>query len=157
MSEKDEWDSQPEELRRVLLELERLRHADVALRGRPNWLKARRLAIFAECCKDREPLIEVMNTDPPCVLVGQVTYSEDAITKFDEGSERERWQGAGRARGSQGFVWLSTFERMAERGVGQWVWCRHRRGWIAARDVVTQRGRRIITLTDKRGRTGHMR
>jgi hypothetical protein len=145
-----EWAAQPEELQRVLIQLEQLRNADANLygRGRPNWEAARRLAITAECCQDRHPLVEVMNTDPPCVLVGQVTVSESAVTKFVNDEPRGQWQGVGRARAAEGLVWLSTFERMAATGGKQLVPCRHRKGWLAARDVVDQRGRHIATLAD---------
>ena len=143
MIDPKEWASQPEELRRALTDIEHLRRS-----GPEDWLKARRLAIFAHCCQDREPLIEVMNTDPRSVLVGQTTVSQTAITKFVDDEPRHPWQGVGRARGGQGLVWLSTFERMAETGGKQMVPCRHRKGWIAARDVVERRGRHVATLAD---------
>lgn len=129
----------------VLAQLERLRQADKPY-GRPkNWLKARRLVIVAACCQ-RSSLIEVMDTDPPCVLVGQVMVGS---VKAD--AERKPW--AGVRRGDQGFVWLSTFERMAEERSKQMVPCRHRRWWIPANDVVTLRGRHTLPLSDKPGRT----
>jgi hypothetical protein len=155
MSGPDEFAVQPEELQRVLIQLQLLRNADAALHGeRPNWLAARRLAIYAKCCQDREPLVQVMNTDPPCVLLGQVIYSEDALIRFvDSDLDRSLWQGAGQARGHEGIVWLSTFERMAERGGKQWLWCRCRRWWIDPADVVSLRGEHTDVLrTDISGR-----
>ncbi|HYB39187.1 MAG TPA: hypothetical protein VEF72_28005 [Mycobacterium sp.] len=119
-------DNEIDQLQRVMVELERLRNADANLygQGRPHWEAKRRLVIVAACCDDREPLVEVMNTDPPCVLVGQVVVSGAAVIKFVEGEPRRPWQGIGRARGSdsQGPVWLSTFERQTHpqfRGMRQ--------------------------------------
>ncbi|WP_322859153.1 hypothetical protein U8D42_03970 [Mycobacterium europaeum] len=125
----------------VLAELERLDRADAAVDGRPNWMRVRRLAIFAPCCKE-EPLIEVMNTEPPCVLVRQVTYG--ATDPAD--TERKPWSGA--RRGDVGVVWLSTFERMAEQGPPQIVPCRHRRWRVSATDVVNRRGRHVMSEAD---------
>jgi hypothetical protein len=103
----------------VLAQLERLR------RDRGAWAKMRRLVIAAPCCA-RSPLIEVMNTMPPCVMVRQVTYGH-----IDPGdSDRKPWSGA--RRGGQGIVWLAAFEQMAERNAKQYVWCRHRRWAIPA-------------------------
>jgi hypothetical protein len=93
---------QDDEYLPVLAALERLRRDDAALYGRPNWHKMRRLVIVAECCKE-EPLIEAMNTDPPCVLVGQITYGR-------ADPDRKPWWGA--RRGDQGSCG-----------------CRHSSGW----------------------------
>lgn len=111
-----------------------------SLRGNHKlWAEARRLAIFAKCCKE-EPLIQVMDTTPPCVLLGQPDYTR---TKSDD-AERKPWSGVRRGEG-QGIVWLASFEQMAERGVPQYVWCQHRRWAIPASDVFATRGRRYIT------------
>lgn len=132
---------------KVLADLERIRLADKPF-GRPRlWLRLRRLVIVADCCKEY-PLAEVMSTDPPCVLVGQVEVKSQPC------EERKHWAGVHGARGSQGVVWLSTFERMADANARQMVPCRHRRWWIPARDVVTQRGRHILTLADSSGQSG---
>lgn len=138
----------------VLAELQKLDRADQALDGRPNWLRVRRLEIVAECRKE-EPLIEVMNTEPPCVLVQQIAYGHADPAD----AERRPWSGARRAPrrpgalGDKGApVWLSTFEQMAEQGSKQMVPCRHRRWWIPAADVVTWQGRHVLSLTDEPGR-----
>ena len=130
----------------VLAELERLDRADAAVDGRPNWLRVRRLAIVAECCKE-EPLVEVMNTEPPCVLVQQIAYGH----ADPDDTERKPWSSA--RRGDVGPVWLSTFERRAEQGKPpQMVPCRHRRWSIPQADVVTLRGRHVLSLPDEPGR-----
>lgn len=155
MSEADEFAAQPEELQRVLIQLQSLRNADAKLHyERPNWLAVRRLAVYAKCCLDRDPLVQVMNTDPPCVLLGQVIYSESGLTQFVDGDpDRNPWQGAGQARGDEGFVWLSTFEGLAARGGKQWLWCRHRRWWIDPVAVVSLQGEYSDVLqTDTLGR-----
>ncbi|BBX63030.1 hypothetical protein MSAS_22040 [Mycobacterium saskatchewanense] len=121
----------------VLAALERLRGDHEA------WAKLRRLAIVAPCCKDRRPMIEVMQTDPPCVLVGQLSYGHTDLSDAD----RKPWAGA-RAYEEQGAVWLTAFEQMAERGLPQFVWCRHRRWAVSASDVVTRRGQHVLPLPD---------
>lgn len=154
MTDSDEFAAQSEEMQRALIELQVLRNADAALGDqRPNWLAARRLAIYARCCQDRAPLVEVMNTIPPCVLLSQVAYSSSAVTQFAErDADRDLWQGARQARGNQGLVWLTTFERQADRGGRQWLWCRHQRWWLSPGDVVTLRGEHADVLkTDTRG------
>ena len=154
MSDPEEFTTQPDELQRVLIQLQLLRNADAPLRRGPNWLSARRLAVYARCCQDREPLVEVMNTDPACVLLGQAAVGQSAIAKFEDvDTDRRRWQGVVDARGDQGIVWLSTFERMAECGGKQWLWCRDQRWWIDPADVVSLRGEHTDVLhTDITGR-----
>jgi hypothetical protein len=132
----DEWHSQPEEWR-VLIELEQLR------RDHRAWAMLRRLVIVAPCCP-RSPLIEVMDTDPPCVLVRQIAYGH----VDPDAADRKVWSGARRG-GQKGFVWLAAFERMAERGDKQFVWCHDRRWEIPATDVVTLQGRHVVPLPDK--------
>lgn len=153
----DEFFAQPVAIQNALLQLERWRAADAALNDeRPHWLANRRLAILAPCCVDRGPLVEVMDTEPPSVLVGQVSISEKAIEKFTSRQERAPWQGAGQARDSEGFVWLSTFEQMAERpGPTYKLWCRHRRWKLHPEVVVTLRGEHADALQPDN--VGHMR
>lgn len=150
MSNGDGFDAQPEALRRVLIHLESLRNADATLHGeRPNWLAERRLAVYANCCRDRMPLVEVMNTDPPCVLLAQASVSQSAVERSSEDNpDRPRWQGIGQARGNQGFLWLSTFEQMAKHGGKQWLWCRHQRWWMDPKAVVSLRGEHFNVLRD---------
>ncbi|WP_204802230.1 hypothetical protein [Mycobacterium riyadhense] len=54
----EEFAAQPPELQRVMVQLQALRNVDANLfgSGRPNWESKRRIAIYAECCNDREPL-----------------------------------------------------------------------------------------------------
>ena len=131
-----------DEYSRVLAQLEMLRRSG----DRGMWAALRRLAIIAPCCKDRRPLLEVMDTDPPVVLVGQVTYGE--VNPDDP--ERKPWSAA--QRGGQGIVWLAAFERMAERNAKQYVWCRHRRWPVPAADVVQLRGRHVLPGLDTQRR-----
>lgn len=131
--------SEPDEYSRVLAQLEMLRRCG----DRGMWANMRRLAIAAPCCPG-SPLVEVMDTDPPCVLVRQLSYGH---TDPDD-PDRKQWQGS--RRGDQGIVWLAAFERMAERRAKQYVWCRHRRWAIAAADVVARRGRHVLPRADKR-------
>jgi hypothetical protein len=140
----------------VIAALELLRRADEPYGHPKNWLKRRRLAVVAACCKDRPPLIEVMETNPPCVLVGGAAHGSTA-------AERKPWQGVGR-RG-EGYAWLSTFERMAGTNIRYWTWCEHHRWyvsaapapkavageaiWIPLDHVVTKRGRHVVPLADR--------
>lgn len=163
----EEFAAQPPELQRAMIELEKLRQADANLhgRGRPNWEAKRRLVIYAECCR-RWPLIEVMETSPPYVLIPQARVSKKAIADADDPAkraERKAWQGVGRARGSQGWVRLSTFEQMAGTNLTQWIWCHHRQWyiqeteapnvvvgnavWIPLDTVLTKRGRHVVSIT----------
>jgi hypothetical protein len=80
--------SQSDELSRIAVRLDDLHRSG----DHEAWAKLRRLAIIALCCKEDDPLIEVMDTDPPCVFVGQATVSESAITKFINDEPRERWR-----------------------------------------------------------------
>jgi hypothetical protein len=153
--------SEPDELSRMAVRLEMLRRSG----EHGAWAKLRRLAIVALCCKEDDPLIEVMDTDPPCVFVAQAAISEKAITEFVDDEPREPWQGVGRDRGGRGLVWLSTFERMAGTNIRKWVWCRHHRWyissaparksvvgnaiWIPLDDVLTKQGRRVMSVPDK--------
>lgn len=135
----------------VLGELAALEHSDAAY-GRPvNWLKARRLAIFAPCCQGREPLVQVMNTSPPSVVTGQVKYTPKAIADQDE--KRRAWQGATQARGERGVVLFSHFEQMVPTEMSQHVWCRHRRWAVPVSMIATARGRHVLPLEDNRGKT----
>jgi hypothetical protein len=136
------------------------------LGGHEAWAKLRRLAIVAPCCKE-ESLIEVMDTEPRCVLLPPVAVSQNAMTRLTDGEPRGRWQGFGRGGGPPGIVWLFTFEQMAKTNLKQWLWCRHHRFyisaapvpkpladaavWIPLDDVLTGRGRHILSLTDKLG------
>ena len=139
----------------VVAALELLRRADQPYGYPKNWVEQRRLAVVAECCKDRPPLIEVMNTDPPCVIVGTAEHAEPS-------AERKAWQGVG--RGGEGFAWLSTFEAMAGTNLRYWLWCEDHRWyvsaapaprsvaggaiWIPLDDVLTKRGRHVVALAD---------
>lgn len=130
--------SGPDDYLRVAAQLEKLRNCeDLAV-----WAKTRRLAITAPCCPGA-PLIQVMDTDPPCVLVRQIAYGH---TDPDD-PDRKPWQGS--RRGDQGIVWLEAFERMATTGAKQYVWCRHRRWAIPAADVTAHRGRHVLPQADK--------
>ncbi len=90
--------------------------------------------------------MEVMDTDPPCVLIGQVYVGNSQAS-----GDRKQWAGVRGARGSQGFVWLSTFADMADARSKQMVPCHHRRWWIQSVDVVTLRGRHTLTPPDTAG------
>ena len=93
-----------DEQRQVLAQVDELRRTD-----RRAWARLRRLVIVAECCQ-RSPLIEVWETDPPHVRMRQLKPG-----KVDPGdTERKPWSGS--RQGKLGFEWLSTFERMVERG-----------------------------------------
>lgn len=121
-------------------DLGQMKEALESIRGNHKlWAEARRLAIFADCCKEK-PVVEVMATAPPCVLIGQSDYSQ---SKSDD-AERKTWSGVRRGR-SQGIVWLASLEQVAESGdVFQYVWCRHRRWAIPVAEIVATRGRRYI-------------
>ena len=128
----------PDDYARVLAQLELLRRSG----DRRVWAKLRRLVIAAPCC-ERSALVEVMDTDPPCVLVRQLAYGHT-----DPGDpDRKPWQGS--RRGDQGIVWLAAFERMADRSAHQIVPCRHGRWRVPAADVVARRGRHVLPVTDK--------
>jgi hypothetical protein len=92
------------------------------------------LAIFATCCQKRKPLIEVMETNPSCVVMRVMAkYTSEASTALDEGAERRTCQGATQARGDLDVRWLSTCEPAATpTKVTQSVWCRHKREPIHA-------------------------
>lgn len=114
------------------------------------WAKLRRLQIVAPCCKS-EPVIEVMNTDPPCVLVAQPDYSG---ARPDD-PERKPWAGVrhgGRKfDGFTGIERLAINEQQAAAGGKQvkYVQCRHER-WAVPLDIVVNRqGRYVLTKEDK--------
>jgi hypothetical protein len=99
--------------------------------------------------------MEVMETDPPCVIVRGAEYAEPS-------TERKPWQGGG--RGGETFAWLSTFEALAGTNIRYWLWCRDHRWyvseaaaprsvaggaiWIPLDDVLTKRGRHVVALAD---------
>lgn len=133
----------------ALAQLEKLRRADEPY-GRPvNWLKARRLAVFAECCADRDPLLAVMNTSPAVVLIGQAKAAPGA----EPGSgPRRRWQGMTQDRGGFDVRLLECYPHPSAMVFH--VWCRHRR-WAVPVDVVfTHTGRRVLPVTDTDGHIG---
>lgn len=134
--------SEPDDYLPILAQLERLRRSG----DRRAWAKMRRLVIAAPCCAG-SPLIEVMDTTPPCVMVRQVTYGHTA----PDDPDRKPWSGG--RRGGQGIVRLAAFEDMAAIGVPQCVWCRHHSWSIPAADVVSLHGRHIMPLPDKPGHT----
>lgn len=145
-----------DELQTILAQLELLRRADDNLfgRGRPNWEAQRRLAIHAECCTNRGvPLIEVMNTEPRCVLVTQAAVGKSKQDNF--GDDRQIWQGIG--YGGQGFAWQSTFEAMAGTNLQYHLWCRHQRWYVsAAPGSLAVSGRAVwIPLDDVLHKRGH--
>jgi hypothetical protein len=107
----------------AIVALEQLRQADRAYGYPKNWVQRRRLAVVAQCCPNRAPLLEVMETEPPCVVVRGVKYGKAA-------DDRKPWQGAG--RGAESFGWLSTFEGMAGTNINYWLWCEHRRWYVSA-------------------------
>jgi hypothetical protein len=136
-----EFAAQHEELQRIMIQLTQL------WIDRRAWAKLRRLVIFAPCCK-RSPLLEVMDTDPPSVLVwGQLDYGHTDPTN----PERKPWEGSRRGKGFPPPARLATFN---ERGIKPYAWCHHQRWAIPPDAVLSLRGRRDVTaLADK---PGHM-
>jgi hypothetical protein len=161
---------------RVLGPLELLRRSG----NRALWAKVRRVAINASCCTEVGPLIEVMETDPPCVLVSRPVVSASAVTDFikgkprvqfnDDGEVEGLWRGFGRDQSGPGIVWLSALEQMAGTNLRQQLWCEHHRFyvsssrapkavergaiWVPLNDVLTRRGIYVVSVPDKSGHLG---
>ena len=108
------------------------------------WAKLRRVMIVAPCCKS-EPLIEVMATDPPVLLVAQPDYG-GART-----DDPQRKPFAGVHRGGTGVERLAAVEQAAERGGHQSkiVWCRHQRWNVPLDAIVTGQGQYVLTGADR--------
>jgi len=133
----------------ALAQLEILRQADAPY-GRPvNWLKARRLAVFAECCQDREPLAQVMDTKPPVVVVGQMKITPEELSHSGDDRPRRHWQGATQDRGGFDARLLSSFPRTTEMKYN--IWCRHRRWGVRVDEFFTRTGRHVLSLPDNVG------
>lgn len=137
----------------VLGQLEVLRQSDKPFGGEPvNWTAARRLAVVAECCPDREPLVQVMNTCPPSVVTGQAGFTPTAPALTGD-EERLQWQGLTQDRGGTGVVLLSQFESVIPTRMVQHVWCRHRRWAVPVAVIVNGHGRHVLPHSDKPGKS----
>ncbi len=130
--------SEPDELSKMADRLDEL----LKTGNRQAWATLRRLRIVAPCCP-RFTLVEVLSTTPECVRVRQVNAGH--IRAGDP--DRRRWSGV-RSAGLD-TMWLSAFQRMAEAGSKQMVFCKHGRWWIHASDIVTRQGRYVLSQSDK--------
>ena len=90
--------SGPDDYLRVAAQLEGLRDCERPRRVGEDAALGDRSSVLHQ-----RPAYQVMDTDPPCVIVRQIAYGHTDPNDPD----RKPWSGA--RRGGQGIVWLMAF------------------------------------------------